>query len=244
MDIKDFSKTELIMTALLLSFVTALVTGIVVIFLSEGAPEETIRVSEGVISSNEATSSSQPESENTTAFSTSNNQLPPAESTKQVRDRILDTAVAAVARLSATNIPPQAGVLLETSRSPIVVTNQADFTAGGQALFEDGVVSDLKATAATSRPFALLSVETSSGSLFPLAVSQSPATVGDQLFVVPLSDRPQIVRVSVTAVSDKRLETSAGPLPAVSPLLNQAGQVVGLYDPAQNSFILTTALAL
>lgn len=230
MDIENLSKTDLILTAVFLSFVTAIVTGIVLVFLMEDAPEDIIR--DRIISSDEATTTP-------TDTATSTNATTTVESTTALsspsRDEILDAAVGAVARITAEDMSPQAGVLVDLSGREVIVTAAADYPATAQALFEDGTVADLEHGTNTAG-FSMLSVTTAGDRIYPLSPAASVPEVGTSAFVVPLSAQPEIVRVSITAVTDGTIETSAAALPRASLLLGSSGQLIGLFRADQGSF--------
>lgn len=230
MDIENLSKTDLILTAVFISFVTAIVTGIVVIFLMEDAPKDIIR--ERIIPSEASTTTDNAAVETSTSATGS-------ESTSELstpsRDEILDAAVRAVARITAETTAPQAGVLVDWSGSEVIVTAATDYPASAQALFEDGTVADLEGGADVAG-FSTLSITAAGDRVYPLQTSSSVPEVGESAFVVPLSAQPEIVRVSITAVSGSTIQTSASALPATSLLMANNGQLIGLYRAGQESF--------
>jgi|AntRauTorcE11897_2_1112592.scaffolds.fasta_scaffold00522_20 hypothetical protein len=229
MDIENLSKTDIIFMALLISFVTSIMTAIVVIFLMEDAPDNVIRVSEQLIHSNEPTSTA-------SATSSIEDSVQADASTDMSRDDILDQAVRAVVRVTTDDIPPQAGVLLLINDRDLVLTQRADYSEGAQALFEDGVVVDLQLES-DSDYFSRLLVTAASDSTFPLSPSNNQLLKGDDAFVVPLTQRPEIIRVTVSAVDDTGIKTSAGTMPPTSLLFSNTGDLQGIYSPETESFV-------
>jgi hypothetical protein len=228
MDIEKFTKGELISAALLISFVTAILTGAVIMFLSEDAPRDIIRVSERIISNQEATSSP--------AKQVGENQSEEVIEEK-TRDEIIATAVAAVARITASTTPPQAGVLLRVNNNLSVITTSADFSSGAEALFQDGVVAELgKPTNLVVGDLTQLPIQQASGPIRPLQVSETKPIIEDSLFVVPLSEFPQIELITVTAISGDLITTTASALPAGSLLFDRFGAVLGMYEPESDAF--------
>lgn len=230
MDIENLSKSELIMAALLISFVTALLTGTVIIFLSEDAPEDVIRVSEKVISDESADNNA------TSTESDSRNSATTTTDEVSSRDDILEAAVKAVARVTSDTTNPQAGVLINTGNEAAVVTASADFQTNVQALFENGVIAHLSSPQTMNSEFLVLPVQEASGEINPLDVSNQLPEPDQLLFVVPLSQQPEIAQISITDVSDGFITTTAGTLPPTSLLLNSSGSVVGVYEPAAEAF--------
>lgn len=235
MDIENLSKTELIMTALLISFVTALVTGIVIVFLYEDAPDDIIRVTEQITSSEEpaSTSTGSNEVRDTGQTEVTATDTPTTTNQEVSRDAILQSVVGAVARISAADTSPEAGVLISDG-SPVVVSTTAA-TSSPQALFENGEVANLSRER-TDEVFSVFSVREMSGQLAPLSTSRDLPVAGSSVFAAPLRERPEIIQVTVTDVTDGQIKTSADRLPATSLLFNQAGAVVGLYAPETASF--------
>lgn len=230
MDIENLSKTDLILTAVFLSFVTAIFTGIVLIFLMEDTPEDIIR-DRIIFTESDATSD---DVGTTTAAETSDSDTLPESSTPS-RDEILDTAVRAVARITADGTSPQAGVLVELRGQEVILTAAADYPATAQALFEDGTVADLESGTVISG-FSRFSVTAAGDRIYPLSAAGSIPDTGESAFVVPLSAQPEILRVSITSVADNFIETSAMVLPATSLLLDDVGRLIGLYQEDQGSF--------
>lgn len=235
MDIENLSKTDLILTAVFLSFVTAVVTGIVVIFLMEDTPKEIVR--DRIIPS-EATTTASADAENSAATTTDE-----AAVDDQPRDEILRAAVAAVARITADQTSPQAGVLVELSGRDVVVTAPGDFSVAAQALFEDGTVADL-GTDIGPRESSVLPVTATSDEIYPLQTTDSLPAAGDSAFVVPLSAQPEIIRVSVSGTDSNSIQTSASSLPATSLLFTNSGRLVGLFRTETADFRLVSQIEL
>lgn len=226
MDIENFSKTEIVLTAFLVSFVTAILVGVVIILLSEDAPKDIIRVTERFISEEEMASSS----------ATTSNQG--EASSSRARDEILDQAVRAVARITAEEADPRAGVLIELAEENILVTEKSNSLANPQALFEDGTVANLQEMESSIENFFMFSVINSSDSLYPLSTAVTIPGSGAQAFVVPLSERPEIVQVSIQNTSEQSIITSTGNFPAGSLLLTDTGEIIGVYDIDRQQFQL------
>lgn len=225
MDIEKLTKGELITAAILISFVTAILTGAVIMFLSEDAPKDVIRVSERIITTDTSTSS---DSSTDTADTT-------AESTEISRDDILAAATEAVVRVTAEMVTPRAGVLFRHGGQMLVITTAGDLSSDPQALFQDGVVADLSPSAEIES-FSVLSMVQASGPISPLAVSKLEPKANSSLFLVPLSELPEIVSVEVTSVEGEAIHTAAASVPAVSLLLDSQGGLVGVYSAEIGAF--------
>ncbi|MEX2514992.1 MAG: hypothetical protein WD335_02590 [Candidatus Paceibacterota bacterium] len=235
MDIENFSKTDLIYTALLISFVTALMTAIVVIFLLEDAPKDVIQIREHLISS-EATSTA---ATGTMKDVANNNGESATDAARDMsRDKILEKAVGAVARVKAVDLSPQAGVLLSVASGDLVITSAANYPLEAQGLFEDGVVVDLEVIAKSDN-FSWLQVIAASNTIYPLSLTEDVPEVGSGAFVVPLTQRPEIVHVTITEVSNEEIQTSAGELPATSLLFSDSGELLGVFGSSSGAFLGT-----
>lgn len=233
MDIENLSKTELIMAALLISFVTALLTGIVMVFLSEDAPDDIIRVTEKITSSEEAATNTDSTTTDEAGEDSEDDESDSNATTS--RDAILDSAVQAVARITGSDFAPQAGILLE-SNFPIIIGPERESDDSPQALFENGVVADLALESQPDSEFSVYGLREASGGLSPLSVSNEALESGQEAFAVPLRNQPEIVRVTVTSVTEEGVQTSMSQPPAVTPLFNEAGLVVALYNQETERF--------
>lgn len=153
------------------------------------------------------------------------------------QSEVLTASVAAVSRVTASGMSPQAGVLLADARDQnrlvIPITNPPNTAEG---LFENGVVVDLSLTSTQSGSFSVYKVDQASGSVSPLSVSEHSTDVGMEMYVVPLSGQPQIFRTTVESVNEVGVQTGANNLPAGSLLLNDQAEVVGLFDPNNGRF--------
>jgi hypothetical protein len=233
MDIENLSKTDIILMALLISFVTAIMTAIVVIFLLEDAPKDIIEIREHFVTT-EATSSA------SAARSSIDHGENVSESKEMEintnRDEILDRAVKAVARITATDVQPQAGVLTVLDNRDILVTQIANYPDDIQALFKNGVVTGLEDVTADGDVFSLLQVTTASDGINPLRLSNNNVALDDSAFVVPLSQRPEIISVSITVIEGREIKTTAGKVPSTSMLFNDTGGLIGIYNSQKGSF--------
>lgn len=232
MDIENLSKTDVIFMALFISFMTAMATAIVVIFLMEDAPREVVQIRERFIST-EATSSMAASSSDT---GTATGSDAVEDAIDYSRDEILQRAVLAVARITSSNSTPQAGVLIVLDGRDVVVTQSDDFSTDVRALFEDGVVADLEDVTANESVFSLLQVTAASDGINPLRLSDQDVLVGDSAYIVPLSERPEIIRVSVTAIQNRQVTTSAGNQPSTSLLFTDNGGLIGVYNSESGAF--------
>ena len=231
MDIERLTKGELITAALLISLVTAILTGTVIMLLSEDAPKDIIRVSEKIIHIDTGTSSQAAEvsEEASTGGEVKN------------RDEILSAATEAVVRVTAGSAPPRAGVIVRQGGRLFVVTVSHDSDNTAQGLFQNGVVIDLELSHTTEN-FSIFSVMQSSGPLLPLTISTNNLVVGTALFIVPLSQRPEIVATEVEFTADDLIYTADGSLPEASLLFNINGALLGAYDVKVGAFRLISTL--
>ncbi|MEX2369200.1 MAG: hypothetical protein WD552_02300 [Candidatus Paceibacterota bacterium] len=234
MDIEKLTKSELIAAALLISLVTAILTGAVIMLLSEGAPKDVIRVSEKIISTDAGTSSQ------VVATDEDSEETPSAGEVK-TRDEILSRATAAVARVTASSVPPRAGVLVRQGGQLFILTNSEDSDNTAQGLFQDGVVIDLELSHA-AESLSVFAVVQASGPLLPLTIGGSNPAVETPLFIVPLSQQPEIVATQVESTANNLIYTTGGSLPETSLLLNINGALLGAYDGKVGAFRLISTL--
>lgn len=231
MDIEDLSKTEIIMTALLVSFMTAIVTGIVVILLSEDPETPLTQLQRSTTSTDVSTTTSE-------QATTASEADAATTETEMTRDTILSSSANAIARVSVSDSPPQAGVLLTTNTQRLVVIPQGNNGGSAQALFEDGAVADLAdGQASTNGRFTIYLVTETSTGLAPLSLTDQQVRVGQEMFVIPLATQPQISRVTITGVLDNQIQTSVSDLPSGSLLVAGDGSLVGLFSSDTSGFI-------
>ena len=259
MDIKDLNNSDIIWLALFVSFMTAIVTGIVVVFLyPQKLPPSVNKITDNIEqktgdyqSTSMKASQTAGGSGNSTTKASRNDQStttkPEGTSTtpkrdgdandQPTRDEVLAMSEKAVARVIGAGMSAKAGVLLRLDEGRRVVTSMAGAPALAQATFTHEGVADLSRESAENLPgFVKYEVDESSGKMFPLASRYGNPKEGESAYVVPLSNRPRISRVTIEAVKRSIIKTSARSFPAVSLLLNMSGDVIGLYDDENANF--------
>ena len=150
---------------------------------------------------------------------------------------VLEASTKAVARVSGVGISPQAGVLLADDGGSRVIAPISNPPTTAEGLFRDGaVVSLVLNQRPTSHFFAVYEVRQTDGQTAPLTPATDLPRIGARVHVVPLSARPQIFPATVENVTTASIAVGETNLPAGSLLVDQIGQVVGLFNSQTGSF--------
>ncbi len=226
----NFSRTQLVMLFVAILAVLVIVGVLVIGESSDSQPATdptsttTPQQEESVSDSNTPTSSDATSSATDTPTTTDTASLP-------TQSEVLTASVDAVARVTAPEMSPQAGVLLNIRGQNKMIVPASNPSNSAEGLFEDGVVVSLSLDPNQSDDeFSVYRVGQASGSLSPLTAREYQSETGEEMYVVPLSGQPQIFQTTVSAVSESGVQIESNNLPAGSLLLNTQAEVVGLFS--------------
>ena len=241
MDIENLSKSELLFSALLLAFVAAIFTGVVMTLLKEPAPTSTTEISLNATSAADEKDLEFATSATDDRTATNTGAASGSEQATFSKEEVISSVVPAVARVRATDDAIRAGVFVEMAGRKLIITSDAITTPEAEALFESGVVAHLDFLD-TVGAFSRYQLASSTGAVSALPTAKNLPT-SNELFAVPLRQQPEIIAVSQRSADQRSMKTSAKTLPHTSPLLSRAGELIGFYDTAAANFQLISTFS-